>query len=495
MGNIPTEQPGKDRKGDVAKQEELTEKAIGEVEAAYNAAKRKIRTPLANFQESVLKGVLTLPLIKLGQEVYQAIVDASNKGEILSPEKVAEFEKRRKTAVDLGKSYIEKMAKEGGLNAEAVSRMISDQNQKASRFADLLISGKHPKIEQAMLFAVGSQGESSSLPDAEKKAQATILEYLKSDFDKPNSEVIQYIWTIFSLMDSKPRIDIAEAYLKGKPADQVEAFLQKGSAMGVFTWEEMQKLNTTKKYSEQEVKDQQRNWKVQNDYRGQAAALGMVPYGTENVAGKSINLRNAIMLFVKFGAGATVLGNFVTGAWQGGEFKGIGAAIKRVTNPQSLTAIGLYAGIKVLESDKTIDQLLYGNKEKEVAAANFKKEKNGGNPKWNEWDSFFRSGDFAGAKVFYDFMNTNKNKIGGGDIDKAASFIIPSQFERFLDGMIERKKKGEKGTENINYDALKESFKKINPKEIMTFAKIFNTLNIGEKNAKNEYERALKEKV
>jgi hypothetical protein len=299
-------------------------------------------------------------------------------------------------------------------------------------------------------------------------------------------------------MGHDSRISISKAYLKGKPADKVEAFLQKGSAVGVFTSDEMKELNPTKTYSEKEVKDQQRNWQAQNDYKKQAAALGMVPYGTENVAGKSINLRNAIMLFAKFGAGATVIGNFVTGAWQGGEFKGISAAIKRVTNPQSLTAIGLYAGIKVLESDKTIDQLLYGNKEQEEAAANLKKEKNG-NAKWPEWNTFFNSNDFGGGKVFFNYIqNLKSEKIHNqSDISKLSNYITPGNFSDFLKRMAERKKdpKDGKPIDNVDYAALKQSFDKINPAEIMTFAKIFDTLNLGGKNGKNEYDRFLKEKV
>lgn len=499
------EQPIKTKKELIEDQDKRTNDAVGEVEAAYNAAKRKIRTPLANFQESVLKEVVTLPLIKLGQEVYQAIIEGG--GETLDKEKIEkfgkkleEFEKRRKTAVDLGKSYLDKMAKEGGLNAEAVSRMISDQNQKASRAADLLIKNKDKKYDdlvEAMLFSLGQTGESSSLtPDAQPKAEKTILKYLNSDLDKPNSDVIQYVWSIFSLMDEKPRLEIAEAYLKGKPADKVEAFLQRGSAMGVFTWEEMQKLNTTKKYSEQEVKGQQLAWKAQNDYRGQAAALAMVPYGTENVAGKSINLRNAIMLFAKFGAGATVIGNFVTGAWQGGEFRGFGAAVKRITNPQSLTAIGLYAGIKVLESDKTIDQLLYGNKEQEEAAANLKKEKKG-NQKWPEWNAFFSTNEFGGGKVFFNYIQNLKKIHEQTDIGKLSNYLTPGNFSDFLKRMAESKKdpKDGKSVDNMDYGALKQSFDNIDPAEIMTFARIFDTLNLGGKNGKNEYDRYLKEKV
>jgi len=463
---------------------ERKEKAIGEIKDAYNKAKRKIRTPLADFQEKVLKQVVTLPLNKLEDDVEVAIM--AGKGEILAQDKAEEFEKRRKKAIDMAVSYINKMATDVGLNAEAVSRMVEDQNRKASRFADLLISGKYPKIEQAMLFALGSQGESSSLPDAGKKAEETILAYLKSDLDKPNSEVMDYIWTIFSFMDHDSRMSITKAYLKDKSADQTNAFLNLGNARGVFKWDEIKELNPGKKYSEEEVKNQQRNWQAQNDYKAQAIALGMVPYGTENVVGKTINIRNAIMLFVKFGAGATVLGNFITGAWQGGKFRGFGEAVKRITNPQSLTAIGLYAGIKVLESDKTIDQLLYGNKDKQEAATNLRKQKNG-NPKWAAWDNFFRGGkDFEGGQVFFNYVQNLKKIYDTTDLSKISDHLTPGNFSDFLGRMAAKK-----NSDNINYATLKESFAKINPEEIMTFAKIFDTLNIGGKNGKDEYERYL----
>ncbi len=483
-----------DTKVQILDQQDRTEKSMKEIEAAYDTEARKIRTPMADYQAANLLSVLTLPLKKLGEEIWQDMLDAKDK--LLSEDIMTKHEKRRKAAVDTAIFYIKKMASEGGLNAEAVSRMVSDQNRKASRAADLLIlnkDGKYDDLVDAMLFSLGHTGESSSLTaGAQPKAEKTILKYLKSDFDKPNSDLMPFVWSILSFMEKDPKIAITKAYLKGKPAAKVEEFLQRGNAMGVFSGEEMKELNPTKKYTEQDVKDQQINWAAQNDFKKQAAALGITPYGTENAAGKMITIRNAILLFVKLGAGATVIGNFMTGAWQGGKFQGFGKAVKRVTNPQSLGALGLLTAVTVFESKKTFDQLLYGNKDQEEAAVKLRKEKKG-NGKWTKWDSFFRAGDFAGARVFFDFVSINKSKIGGGDIDKAAGNIIPSQFGKYLEGMIERKKIGKGDDDNVDYAALKLAFDKIKPEEIMSFAKIFDTLNIGGKNAKDEYEKHLKE--
>ena len=356
------------KKVDVQKQlenqHERTKKAMDKVGDAYDAAMRKIRTPLAALQQRVGLDVLGLPLVKLGEEIDQAIIKSN--GEILQKPEGDDFEKRRTRAVDAAVHYINKMAAEGGLNAEAVSRMISDENRRASRVADLLIKHKYPDIEQAMLFALGSQGDSSSLLSAGKEAEKTVLKFLESDFEKPNSDIMPYIWTIFSFMEKdsttkvNPKITIAKAYLKGKSPAQTKAFLQKGNAMGVFDWKEMQELNPSEIYTAEEVKDQEKNWQAQNDYKKQAAALGMIPYGTENVAGKNLTVVNALLTFVKFGAGVTVLANFITGSWQGGKFQGLGASIKRILSPQSALAIATWGAIRAWQSPKTRDQLLEG---------------------------------------------------------------------------------------------------------------------------------------
>lgn len=464
---------------------ERTAQAVGDVDAAYDEAERKIRTPLANFEKSVTARILKLPLQQLGKEVEADILN--QEGGMLKQEKVEEYGKRLNRALDAATSYINTMAKEGGLNAEALTKMVNDQNRKASKFIDLFLEHKFPDIEEAMLFAVGSRGNNSSLSEAGNKAKVTILKYLKSDFDKPDSVVMTYIWSIFSFMDKDTRISVAKDYIKGKPKDKVEAFLVKGNCMGVFDSAEIKELNPTKKYSTDEVKAQDLAWQGQNDFKMEAAKLGMIPYGTENAAGNMINIRNGLMAFVKFGAGFTVIGNFVAGAWQGGKFRGFGVAVKRLLNPQSSLAIGTYAAIKMIESDKTSDQLFHGSKPEKEASTDLRREvKNN-----SEWDRFFKQSDYAGSKVFFEFVRSIKGKEP--DISKVSQLLTPSQFIAYLDVKIADKKPKKDSYETYDYAAIKESFEKVNPKEIYTLARAFDVLNIGAKNAKDKYELCSKE--
>lgn len=464
---------------------ERTDKAVGEVEAAYSEAEKKIRTPMANFEKSVTARILKLPLHQLGKEVEADILRKN--GEMLEQTTVEEYGKRLKIATDAAVSYINTMSKNGGLDAEALSRMINDQNRKASKFMDLFMEHKFPDIEQAMLFTWGSRGDSSSLSVAGDKAKETVLKYLKSDFDKADSLVMTYIWSIFSFMDKDVRISVAKDYIKGKPKDKVELFLQKGNSLGVFDSAELKVLNPSKKYSDEEVKAQDLAFKVQNDFKMEAARLGITPYGTENAAGNMLNLRNVLMTFVKFGAGFTVLGNFVAGAWQGGKFRGFGVAMKRLLNPQSALAIGTYAAIKVVESPKTFSEMFGGSKDEKIAAGDLKREiKNN-----SEWDRFFKQGDYAGAKVFHEFVSGIKAKEP--DISKVSNLITPAQFMAYLDIKMGEKKPDKASYETYDYAAIKESFKKVNPTEIYTLAKAFDVLNIGAKNAKEKYDLCSKE--
>lgn len=462
-----------------------TDEAVGEVDAAYSEAEKKIRTPLADFEKSVTDRILKLPLHQLGKQVEADILRQN--GKMLGQPTVEEYGKRLKTATDAAVSYINTMSKDSGLDAEALSKMVNDQNRKASKFMDLFLEHKFTDIEQAMLFVWGSRGDSSSLSVAGDQAKETVLKYLKSDFDKADSVVMTYIWGIFSFMEPETKISVAKAYIKGKPKDKVELFLQKGNSLGVFDSKEIAAINPSKKYSDEEVKAQDNVFKIQNDFKMEAARLGMVPYGTENAAGKMLNIRNVLMTFVKFGAGFTVLGNFVAGAWQGGKFRGFGVAMKRLLNPQSALAIGTYAAIKVVESPKTLSELLGGSKDEKMASADLKREIK----KNSEWDRFFKQKDYTGAKVFHEFVRGIKAKEP--DISKVSNLITPDQFIAYLDVKMGEKIPDKASYETYDYAAIKESFKKVNPTEIYTLAKAFDVLNIGAKNAKERYDLCSKE--
>ncbi|MBI5754104.1 hypothetical protein HZA40_03110 [Candidatus Peregrinibacteria bacterium] len=476
-------------------QRERTIKAKDEVQAAYDKEKRKIRTPMADFNESVIKGVLTTPLDKLEEEIDQSVKDIKDKK--LSQEELArhnkgleDFEKRRKEAKDFAISYIQAMAKDtGGIDAEVLAKMTGDINRRADRFVKLIISGKHKDIVQAFLAALGSQGDSSDMVEANKKAFATVEKYLNSEFDKPDSDIMPYLWSILSFMSKEDRVKIAKEFCKGRP-DRLKAFLVEGNRMGVYNAVEIKELNPGQKYSDAEMTQFQTNWQAQNNFKAEASRLGVIPYGTENAAGKMITLGNALLTFIKFGAGVTIIGNFMTGAWQGGKFRGFNEAIKRLTNPQSLAAAGIYAAIKVGESSKTMDQFFHGDDVKKQAAKNLQKERDG-NPKWKDWDNFFKQGDYAGAKVFFDFIQSTKQIYDTTDLSKMKNYLTPANFLGFLDRMASSKKEGKPDAKDVNYATLRDSFKKINPEEIMTFAKIFDTLNLGGATVNDEYTQYL----
>ncbi|MCX6734391.1 MAG: hypothetical protein NTZ25_00600 [Candidatus Peregrinibacteria bacterium] len=457
----------------------------GKVESAYSEAERKIRTPMATFQEGVTKDILKMPLDQLGKEIEKAILDQN--GGMLEQGKAEKFGKRLDRITDGLVAYINKIAGDTGLNAEAVVKMAKDVNLKASRFADLLLQNNFPDIEQAMLFALGSRGDSPSLSVAGDNAQETVLKYLKSDFEKADSSVMSSIWMVFAHMDVEVRVKIAKAYIKGKPADKAEAFLERGNAMGVFNSTEIKEINPKKNYSEVEIKNQDLIYSAQTDLRKEVARLVVPAYGTENAAGKMLNIRNVLMAGVEAGAIFTVFGNIVTGVYQGGSFRGTAETIKRLFNPQSGLALGVIGLIEGIRSGKVADEIFGGSKDEKIAAASLRNEiKNN-----TKLDELFKQGDYAGAKVFHQFVMDIKGKES--DISKFSDMLTPSQFISYLDVKIAEKKPKKDGEETYDYVAIKEAFEKAKPTEIYNLAKAFDTLNIGAKNAKDKYDLCSKE--
>lgn len=476
-GKVP-EQPEKiDLKSQLEEARKRTEAAKDRIKSVYAALERKIRTSLADFNKSIVQSVLMMPLNSIQTEI--------DSGKALSNQALEKLEELRKRAEDFAISYIQTMAQEkGGIDTEVLSRMTSDANRKADRFANLLISGKYPDVVQAYLYAHGSQGKYGDKDEAGVEAMKTMKKHLNAEFHKPNSDVMSYVWSVLSFMSKEDRVKVAKDFCKND-AGKLGNFLNKGNVMGVYNAAEIQELNPAKKYTEKELEKFANNWKVQNDFKAEASRLGFMPYGSEVTIGKHF-LRDIIFGFAKFSAGVTIVGNFVTGAWEGGKFKGLGGSFKRLTKPQPLAAAALYGAIKVGESDKTFDQLFHGDDAKKQAAIDLRKERDG-NPKWQSWDGFFKQQDFAGAKVFFEFIQHAKKDHEKTDLDELANYMIPGNFQGFLERMADRKKTGKDDAKSLDYAALRDSFKKINPKEILHLAKIFDTLNLGGETAKGDY--------
>lgn len=476
--------------GEIKAQREAIKKAKGEIETKFTELRKKIGTPEAGFDESVVLMALQNPLDKLQKEIEEEVI--SKNGKSLDTDKLTNFGKKIREAIDIAKAYLDKMTSEtGGITPEVLVKMTKDINKRASKIMDLFASGKNRDLLIAFRAALGSTNAESDLPTEEKKAKETVSKYLKSEFEK-DSGLMTYVWSILAFMKKEDRLEVAKDYCKQKSPEQIKEFLRKGNTMGAFSFDEMQEINSGKQYSGEEQEKAFNNWKMQNDYRVEAAKLSIIPYGTENAAGKMLTIPNLLLGFVKFGCGVSIVGNFVTGTWSGGKFKGFGAGIKRLTNAPSLVAASVYTAIKIGESKSSLTEILQGKKPEREAKQALLREKKG-NARFPDWDAFFKSQDFAGTAVFFDYIQYLKNFHEETDISKLYNHLTTAKFSEFLGMMAKKKKNNTQEGKNFNYAQLKKSFDIIKAPEIMTFAKIFDALNIGGINAKDQYTNALRE--
>lgn len=472
--------------GEIEAQREAIKRAKGKIETKFKELRKKIGTPEAGFDESVVLMALQNPLDKLQKEIEEEVI--SKNGKPLDTNKLTNFGEKIREAVELAQTYLDKITAEtGGITPEVLVKMTRDINKRASRIMDLFASGENRDLLIAFRAAIGSTNAESDLPTEEKKAKETVLKYLNSEFEQ-NSKLMTYVWSVLAFMKKEDRLEVAKNYCQKKSPEQIEEFLRKGNEMGAFSFDEMQEVNSGKKYSKDEQEKAFTNWKTQNDYRVEAAKLSIIPYGTENAAGKMLTISNLLLGFVKFGCGVSIVGNFVTGAWSGGKFKGFGEGIKRLTNAPSLVAASVYTAIKIGESKSNLTEILQGKKPEREAKQALLREKKG-NAQFPEWDAFFKLQDFAGTTVFFDYIQYLKNFHKETDISRLYNHLTTAKFSEFLGMMANNPKEGK----NFDYAKLKKSFDTIKAPEIMTFAKIFDALNIGRVNAKDQYTQALRE--
>lgn len=495
MTNDPGSSLEKDQNinSEIAAQKEAIAKAKDQIASKFKELRKKIGTPAAEYEEGIVLMVLQDPLNQIQQEIEN---DIQGGGGILSTSRLTEHGKRIDEAVGIAKAYMEKMTAEtGGITPEVLVKMTRDINKKAGKLMKLLSSGKHQALLDAFRAALGSTDSSTDLPTAMKKAkEETIPKYLNSEFENSNSELMTYIWSILAFMNQDDRLEIANDYCKKKP-QQTDKFLREGNKMGVFSIDEMETVNkergTSKKYSAEEKKIASTNWKVQNDYRVEATKLAIIPYGTESDAGKMLTLPNIALGWIKFCCGVGLVGNFVTGVSSSGKFS-LGAGLKRLTNAPSLVALAAYTAIKIGESKEDLTDILKGKQpEKEAKLALLREKK--GNAQFTEWDKFFRQQKSAGAQAFFDFISYQKKTFDVTDVSKLYDYLTPAKFSRYLDMKAKEKKTNPDKSKDFDYAKLKAGFDAIKAPEIITFAKIFDALNIGGVNAKNQYEQALRE--
>lgn len=494
--NPPENTPERQQKvvEQVKSQKEAIRDAKDEIAARFQELRKKIRTPGAEFSESVVLMVLQNPLTRLQQEIEAEIKSGDG---TLDAESVGINGKKIRDAVDTAKAYLDKMTKEtGGITPEVLVKMTRDMNKKASRMADLIISGQNRDLLDAYRAALGNTEQGTDLPTEEKRAIVTIVKYLNSEFE--NDNLMPYVWSVLAFMHRNQRIEVGQKYCDKKTPAQIENFLKRGNEMGAFSFDEIEEINKQanpeRKYSDSERKNAFTNWKTHNDYRMEAAKLALLAPGTLSAAGLMLTIPNFLLGFLQFGAVASAVGHFMTGTWAGGKFKGLGAGIKRMAEPPALAAIAAFTAVEVYRSKEKFAAILAGDKPKEEAKQNLIREKKG-NAQFPLWDEFFRQQNFAGATVFFDYMQYLKKFHEETDISKLYVHLTPAKFSEFLGSMAAKKKTNPEEGGNYDYAALKKGFDAIKAPELMNFAKILDTLNIGGANVKNNYEQGLEEEM
>lgn len=478
--------------------EDVVKAARAKISRKYNEKQIQLGGEMSrsNMAEVVVRDmVLTHPIDKIKGE-WKAELE---KGE--DPQKLNEkYRPLIDEAVKTAEAYLEKMTHESGwITAEVLVRMTSDINRSAHIYADLFASGENHDLLEVFQAYIGMTGKNSDLAEAKAKGTPILKKYMASEFPKGDKGLMACVWMTMSFMNSEERVSIAKDYLNGKQASEAEVdeFLRKGNFRGVFTPEEMEEVSGQKFQQEEERAELAKVWKAQNDFSAQAKEIILTPYGSENMAGKWISGGGILMLYGQLLAGATIGGNVLVGIWKGNALKSPAGIIKAtVGNPYNLGAAAALVGIDQYKKGKGLGQLLEGKEDRDshkhresIAAL---KGEIGGNPLWPSLDSFFRKDKFSGAKAFYDYVLAQK-KLNKNELPEDKDIFTASNFSEHLKLMAARKGRGEKMDTNIDYAALEKTFGDVKSTELLEMARIFDNLNIGRENAKDNYEAAIKE--
>lgn len=492
-------QQGAERIGDkdprLQNMEDVIKAARAKIAQKYNEKQIQLGGEMSrsNMAEVVVRDmVLTHPIDKIKGQ-WKAELE---KGE--DPQKLNEkYRPLIDEAVKTAEAYLNEITHESGwITAEVLAKMTSDINKSAHIYADLLASGENRDLLEAFQAHIGMSGKSSDLAEAKAKGIPVLKKYMASEFPKGDKGLMACVWMTMSFMNSEERVAIAKDYLKDKSASEADEFLRKGNFRGVFTPEEMEEV-LGKKFQEGERAELAKVWKAQNDFSAQAKEIMRTPYGSENMAGKWISGKGILLLYGQCLAGATIGGNVLVGIWKGNALKSPAGIIKAtIGNPYNLAAAGALGIIHQYKKGKSIKEVLRPKEERDsykhresIAAL---KQEIGGNPLWPHLDDFFRKDDFSGAKAFYDYVLAQK-KLNKNELPEDKDIFTTENFAEHLHLMAGRKSRGEKMDTNIDYAALEKAFANVKSTELLEVARIFDNLNIGRENAKDNYEMAIKE--
>lgn len=474
---------------------------LDELNKLADEADKAIRKPLKLYkgndgtavtEDMVLTSFLK-PLFIMRQDFEKEVKTSSDFREMYPRYKEA-IEKYKKAAL----GYIE-TTKNGKTEALAVHELLA-----MARSMDVymnVMAMKDGQFQNTEIIEVFQGVIMRPQPDKDGKIDSTAtqkhaesIQWIKKNIGPafentavgPQASMNLY-WTMMRLMSYNEKIDIALDFAKTRSKETVKTFLKEGGKMGVFGINEMKEV-MKKVNIEFDSKDEEREviaaWKAQEEY--QKIAVQAMPYGSVNGAGRSLTLGGIAFFFAQLAAGTTLVANLAVGVLKAGAWKSPAALAKLVTSIHVAGPAALLVAAHQYKSDTPLAET-FGIKDEKIDKENAHRalsEEFRGGESWERWDNFFRHGDFAGAKVFQDFIMARDKKT-------EVSGLEAKDFMKYLEeqSRAEKPKRAE-----AHYKELIDSFEKIADKKTGRFAKIFDVLKIGGgAEAKTTYEGVIDE--
>ncbi|MEK7672824.1 MAG: hypothetical protein AAB373_02980 [Patescibacteria group bacterium] len=471
-------------KQDLDKIKAETKKNMKKIRSFVESKSMDLDTSRADVAEDVAIMTLQEPIRQMQKEMEQLIIS----GEVDLNTVLERYRGRMEDVVQIAEGYVLKVIQDSGwVDAEALAKMTKDAGKDLGKMMNLLNEDNpdSKELADAFRYTMRALSKENDMVVARKKTFDFMIEKLKS------KEYTPMIWTIMTYMDRKDRIDLTREYFAAisspdaqppLPPSIIEEFLKEGNHNGVFSITEMEELRGGKKYEEKEREVYIAKWQLQNSHQGSAKLIARQSYGTVNHAGKWLSGPNILMFIAHKSLITQIAGNVITDVFQGGKPKSFEGIMAAVTKPHVLAAGAGLVAIKMAKDPRRLAQILEPKDQRETherstAYARLSNQVNG-NPLWDEWETFFKTENYAGVDVFKDFIDwaqieTKTEKLD----DDFRELINPRVFKEYLAHQIEKQKAGKiVPRPNIDYEKVAEKFNNIETKELLDMAKIVDVL-------------------
>ncbi len=484
----------KDVKGALENAEDKVNEAIKKVEREFDgdllfqitgfSRLMPAQSPHGKQYQIMMKHILSSPFKKIKTEWDKTIKAAKGKKVPLGSI-AGHYRKKLEDNTKIIKIYLDRLtnkSKANKIDDNILVRMWEDPNKKASVLIDAISNLENKDIKEILDSLTWALRGDLKLKD---KALKTLEKELKTF---PNGKNMDLVWMIISFLSDELRIKVAKDFKGDK-----KAFLIEGNKKGIYSPVHIKEiLNLTDKnytkYFGKSKEDMQLIFQTVNDFTDEVKSMMGKSYSNkENYLNEKITGKNILTLYAQFFFLTTILGNSAS-IWA--EHRWSAKTVEKILTHPGI--IGAGAGFAAVQANKKgrVESSIASKEEREkVEAKNARADlrsvlhgQNGDN-----WNKFFKTKKGAGASVFFDFVQAQKDKKK--NIDTKNLNLV--KFLSYLEEQIKNPKR-----RSLDYKSIKKSFKSviainklsvINP-QIRKLAQSFNVLKItGEK-----YEEVLK---